>query len=109
MERHAIHRRSAESIWHRREGGRDRHGQDVSRRTGRHAGDSREGTLRREGKTIRRNDDALARTAYHPGYRGHAVERPPAHTRSFEGRNRPAWLRAKGSAGRIQEGSIHFI
>ena len=49
----------------------------------------------RKGKTFRRADAALARTPHHSGHRGRAVERPPPHARSPEGRNRPPRLRRK--------------
>jgi hypothetical protein len=79
------------------------------RRAGGHPGRARQGALRREGKTIRRENDALARAAHHSGHRRHAVERPPAHTRPLEGRHRSARLRAKRSARRIQKGSLHAL
>jgi preprotein translocase subunit SecA len=66
-----------------------------------------EAALRGQRDAIRKRHDALARTPRDPGSRGHAVERPFAHARSLEGRNRPARLRAKRSAGRIQARSLH--
>ncbi len=50
MERHAVRRRSSESVRHRREGGGNRHDEDDSRGTRRTLlVDARQGTLRREG------------------------------------------------------------
>ena len=69
----------------------------------------RGGALRGEGKAIQPGPAAMAGASNYSGRGRFAVERPPALAGPLEGRNRAARVRAKRSAGRIQERSVHPV
>ena len=96
VEHHAIRERNPESIRNRLEDGRNRPRQHESRSN--LADTLVEKVIARydeKEKLFGGADDALARTPHSSRYRRWPVERPPAHSRPFEGRHWPSRLRTE--------------